>query len=517
LEITDANNCSFDTTYVITDPIEFVIDSIGQTNASCNTFCDGTATIYAPGAVTYSFDNGATFGPSNTLGSLCAQAYQIQAMNAAGCIALSSVAITEPLPVQLFSTVDSLMCTGDTIPLFAIAVGGTAPYTYTWSNGFVGQTQDVIQTTPATYTVSVTDQNGCTTAAPNSVDLTMLPILAFTLTGDTSICSGNNIVLQVNVTDGSPTYSYQWSTSVNDTLDQITVTPLVPTLYSVSISDVCVTVDTNVQVSFYSVPTAQFVTSAQGGCSPLDITFSNDLAITNLQNCTWTFSDGQTFNGCGSINATFTNPGCYDVAFTANTTDGCPVTGTFSSAICVYDNPVANFTYSPQLPTELDNTVQFTSLSYGASTFDWTFGSSYGTSTEENPDHTFHGVDPDQTVNVCLLVASEHGCLDSICRPIKFYGDFLVWVPNTFTPDGDEFNNQFKPVFSKDRMIEDYNLMIFNRWGELIFESHDPEIGWDGTYHAEFVKDGTYTWTIDVKDGLKNKSEKFIGHVNKLQ
>ena len=105
-------------------------------------------------------DNGATFGPSNTLGSLCAQAYQIQATNAAGCIALSSVAITEPLPVQLFSTMDSLMCTGDTIPLFAVAVGGTAPYTYTWSNGFVGQTQDVIQTNPATYTVTVTDQNG---------------------------------------------------------------------------------------------------------------------------------------------------------------------------------------------------------------------------------------------------------------------------------------------------------------------------------------------------------------------
>ncbi|MDF3026458.1 MAG: gliding motility-related protein [Fluviicola sp.] len=517
LEITDANNCSFDTTYTISDPIEFVIDSIGHTNASCNTFCDGNATIYAPGAVSYSFDNGGTFGPSNTLGSLCAQAYLVQATNAAGCIALGSVAIAEPLPVQLFSTMDSLMCTGDTIPLFAIAFGGTAPYTYTWSNGFVGQTQNVIQTSPATYTVSVTDQNGCTTAAPNSVDLTMLPVLAFTLTGDTSICSGTNIVLQVNVTDGAPAYSYQWSTSANDTLDQITVTPLVPTLYSVSVSDVCVTVDTNVQVSFYAVPTVQFVTSAQGGCSPLEITFSNDLAITNLENCTWTFSDGQTFNGCGSISATFINPDCYDVVFTGNTTDGCPVTGTFGSAVCVYDNPVANYTYSPQLPTELDNTVQFTSLSYGATTFDWTFGSSYGTSTAENPNHTFHGVDPDQTVNVCLLVTSEHGCVDSICRAIKFYGDFLVWVPNTFTPDGDEFNNQFKPVFSKDRMIEDYNLMIFNRWGELIFESHDPEIGWDGTYHAEFVKDGTYTWTIDVKDGLKNKSERFIGHVNKLQ
>lgn len=517
LKVTDANNCLFDTIYAITDPAEFVIDSVGKINATCNTFCDGTATIYASGGVSFSFDNGATFGPSNTLGSLCAQAYQVQATNAAGCIAISSVAIEEPLPVQLFSTLDSLMCTGDTIPLFAIAFGGTAPYTYTWSNGFVGQTQDVIQNTPATYTVSVADQNGCTTAAPNSVDLTMLPILAFNITGDTTICAGSNIVLQVNVTDGAPAYSYQWSTSVNDTLSQITVTPSVPTLYSVSVSDVCVTVDTNVQVDFYAVPTAQFNTDAASGCSPLNITFSNDLAITNLQNCTWTFSDGQTFTGCGSINATFTTPGCYDVVFAGTTTDGCPVTGNFTAAICVYDNPTANFTFSPQLPTELDNDVQFTSLSYGAATFDWTFGTSYGTSTSMNPSRTFTGVNPDEIVNVCLLVTSEYGCMDSICRPIKFYSDLLVWVPNTFTPDGDEFNNQFKPVFSKDRMIENYTLMIFNRWGELIFESHNPEIGWDGTYHGEFVKDGTYTWKIDLKDGLKNKSEQFIGHVNKLQ
>jgi gliding motility-associated-like protein len=165
----------------------------------------------------------------------------------------------------------------------------------------------------------------------------------------------------------------------------------------------------------------------------------------------------------------------------------------------------------------LDNHVQFTSTSYGAATFDWTFGSSFGTSTLENPSHTFYGVNPDQVVNVCLLVTSEYGCINSVCRQIKFYGDFLVWVPNTFTPDGDEFNNEFKPVFSKDRQIDDYNLMIFNRWGELIFESHDPDFGWDGTYHGEFVKDGTYTWKIDVKDGLKNKSEQFLGHVNKLQ
>ncbi len=516
LEVMDANNCSFDTTYAITNPVEFVIDSIAHVNATCNTFCDGTATVYAAGGASYSFDNGTTFGPSNTIAGLCMGAYQIQATNAAGCIALSSVAIEEPLPVQLFSTLDSLMCTGDTIPLYAVAFGGTAPYTYTWSNGFVGQTQDVVQTTPGSYTVSVTDQNGCTTAAPNTVDLTMLTALAFTLTGDTSICSGSSIQLQVNVSAGVPAYSYQWSTAVNDTLNKITVSPTAPTTYNVSVSDVCVTVDTTVLVDFYAVPTAQFVTNASTGCSPLNITFSNDLAITNLQNCTWTFSNGQVFNGCGSLNATFVNPGCYDVTFTGNTTDGCPVTGTFNSAICVYDNPIANFTYSPNMPTELNNVIQFTNLSYGGSTYHWNFGS-YGTSSNEHPSHAFYGVEPDQSVTVCMTVVSEHGCMDTVCRQIKFYGDLLVWVPNTFTPDGDEFNNQFKPVFSKDRMIDNYTLMIFNRWGELLFESHDPEFGWDGTYNAEFVQDGTYTWVIDLKDGLKSKSERFVGHVNKLQ
>jgi gliding motility-associated-like protein len=515
-QVTDANNCSFDTTYVITNPAEFAIDSVIPANISCNTFCDGLAIIYAPGGISYSFDNGVTFGSANTKNNLCAGAYQIQAANTAGCIAISSVAIEQPPPLQLFSTMDSLMCTGDTIPLYAIAFGGTIPYTYTWSNGFVGQIQNVIQTTPTAYMVSVIDQHGCTTVDPNTVNLTMLPALAFNLTGDTSICSGNSIQLHVNVTDGAPAYSYQWSTSPDDTLSHVTVMPTALTIYQVHISDICVTADTSVLVNFFTVPTAQFVTNVSTGCSPLNVTFSNDLLATNLQNCTWTFSNGQVFTGCGSLNATFTNPGCYDVTFTGSTTDGCPVSGTFNSAVCVYDNPVADFTYAPNLPTELDNEIQFTNLSYGASTYHWNFGS-FGTSSTENPHHTFYGIGPDQSVTVCLTAISEYGCMDSVCRQVKFYGDLLVWVPNTFTPDGDEFNNEFKPVFSKDRQIDDYTLMIFNRWGELIFESHDTEFGWDGTYHAEFVQDGTYTWIIDLKDGLKNESERFTGHVNKLQ
>lgn len=515
-QVTDANNCSFDTTYVITNPTEFVIDSVVPTDVSCNAFCDGEAVIYAPGSVSYSFDNGATFGTANTMNNMCVGVYQIRAVNAAGCVAISSVAIEQPLPLQLFSTLDSLMCTGDTIPLYAVAFGGTSPYTYNWSNGFTGQMQEVVQTTPAVYTVSVVDQHGCTTAAPNTVNLTILPVLAFNLTGDTSICSGSTIQLLVNVTAGAPAYSYQWSTSPNDTLNHITVKPTAPTTYHVQISDVCVSADTSVQVNFYSVPAAQFVTSASSGCSPLNVTFSNDPQVSNLQNCTWTFSNGQVITGCGSLNTTFTNPGCYDVTFTGNTTDGCPVSRTFNSAVCVYGNPVANFTYSPNLPTELDNIIHFTNSSYGASTYHWNFGA-FGTSTAENPNHSFFGVDPDQSVTVCLTATSEYGCVDSVCRQVKFYGDLLVWVPNTFTPDGDEFNNQFKPVFSKDRQIDSYSLLIFNRWGELIFESHDTEFGWDGTYHTEFVKDGTYTWVIDVKDTLMSKSERFTGHVNKLQ
>jgi gliding motility-associated-like protein len=130
------------------------------------------------------------------------------------------------------------------------------------------------------------------------------------------------------------------------------------------------------------------------------------------------------------------------------------------------------------------------------------------------------------------LYASNMGyCPDSVGMYITIETDQTVYVPNTFTPNGDEFNQVFLPVISTSREITDYELLIFDRWGELIFESKDINIGWDGTYgpriritenpmvtpNSRLVQDGVYTWKLNVVFKDKGIPIKKWGHVNLLR
>ncbi|MDX1652570.1 MAG: gliding motility-associated C-terminal domain-containing protein, partial [Brumimicrobium sp.] len=98
--------------------------------------------------------------------------------------------------------------------------------------------------------------------------------------------------------------------------------------------------------------------------------------------------------------------------------------------------------------------------------------------------------------------------------------ELIYYVPNTFTPDNDNFNEVFKPIFTSGFDPFDYKLLIFNRWGEIIFESNNAEVGWDGTYGADseqIVKDGTYVWKIIFKTKINDERKEIVGHVNVLR
>jgi gliding motility-associated-like protein len=251
------------------------------------------------------------------------------------------------------------------------------------------------------------------------------------------------------------------------------------------------------------------------GCSPLTVSLDT-VGLSFLDNCMWTFSDGQVINGCNSVSATFTDPGCYDLTYMGSTVNGCPLKLQFNDVICVFTDPIADFSYSPFQPTVFDNQVHFTDQSIGADSYQWNY-TGYGSSTLQNPSYTFYAVDPHEKVEVCLEVTSFYGCVDSVCKTITFNDEFLMYVPNTFTPDGDEYNNTFYPVFPEGSLIEDYSLIVFDRWGEIIFESMNPEVGWDGSYHGKNSQDGTYTWLIELREGNKNERKKFVGHVSLLR
>jgi len=94
---------------------------------------------------------------------------------------------------------------------------------------------------------------------------------------------------------------------------------------------------------------------------------------------------------------------------------------------------------------------------------------------------------------------------------------FKHYIPNTFTPDGDYYNQEFKPIFQSGYDPSDYHLIIFNRWGEVLFESYDALYGWDGTYGGQLLPQGTYTWKIDFKVSANDARAQELGHVNMLR
>ena len=166
-----------------------------------------------------------------------------------------------------------------------------------------------------------------------------------------------------------------------------------------------------------------------------------------------------------------------------------------------------------------DSDVNITNTSSGAVDYYWDFGDGE-TSEGENPYHQFPFGQPGY-YEILLIATSQYGCQDSATKTIEIREELLIYVPNTFTPDGDQYNNTFKPVIGIGVSPEGYVFEIYNRWGELIFVSHDPAGAWDGTYFGKYCQDGTYTWKLafvisdDVIGGGEKKT--YVGHVNILR
>jgi gliding motility-associated-like protein len=182
--------------------------------------------------------------------------------------------------------------------------------------------------------------------------------------------------------------------------------------------------------------------------------------------------------------------------------------------VCTFDYANANFTYSPTDATIVNPEIQFNNLSDNATSFNWNFAGLDST-TSTSPLYSFPNSEPG-SYEVCLSAINANGCNDTVCRTIVIHDEFLIFVPNAFTPDGDEFNEEFIPVVSGFE-AGTFELFIFNRWGELIFESSDPNNGWNGSFKGSPVKEDVYVWKIRVKDQISSEKKEFTGHVTLLR
>ncbi|MEY3437141.1 MAG: hypothetical protein RL335_1597, partial [Bacteroidota bacterium] len=272
-----------------------------------------------------------------------------------------------------------------------------------------------------------------------------------------------------------------------------------------------------VEISVLSSFQASFSADVTTGCAPLTVAFTNTSGVSNY--CVWSFSNGQQIEDCGTVNMTFNDPGCYDVELTVGL-DGCSTTFSAPSLVCVDNYPEADFQPSTFSISEMDNVVQFTNESIGASSFEWNFGDGSSSTSTVNAVHEFDATDA-SNFEVTLIAYSDFGCSDTSFVVIESGEDLIYYVPNAFTPDGDIYNQTFKPVFTSGFDPYNYQLLIFNRWGEIVFESNNVEIGWDGSYGSgEYIfncKSDIYTWKITFKTRDGDERKQLTGHVSLLR
>lgn len=332
---------------------------------------------------------------------------------------------------------------------------------------------------------------------------------------DQSICNGESTTVTAS---GDPGV-YIWSPA--DIFDGVEFTPPIgTTTYVVTVTNEfgCVSSD-SLDIVVHPLPNISFTGDSLVGCSPFGIDFSivSDVEIATTD---WFFGDGGIAPGVTfpTVTHVYEFGGLYDVRATVTDIYGCVSSVEYDEYITVITQPIAAFTMSPQSVFTNDTRVEFTNESLHATDYVWDFADGSPLLNDVNPSHEFPQ-DPGDVFYPVELEASNYlGCKDSAILYLQVKSIILFYIPNTFTPDGDQFNETFQPVFESGFDPYDFHMVIYNRWGEIVFETYDASIGWDGTYGSQgLVDDGVYTWQIDFKEAYTDARHTHTGHITVLK
>ncbi len=503
--VTDQNNCQAGTSVTITEPDLLVtsIDSI--IHPTCNSSTDGTIYTSTVGGIlpyTYLWSNTQTgINAQNLTGGL----YSITVTDANGCTATNNGTINQPAPIITTVSDDDTLCLGSQGSLFASATGGNGNYSYTWQP--IGVTNSgALSDSPlvtTNYTVMAFDANGC----PGSLDNSYMVVNALDASNleafvtVPSICPGQSTQIYAQSNGVFDSLTYTWNNALGTGLGPFTVSPSQPTNYVVTATNSCGASVTDTAVVVFNPPPTLIISSDEdSACAPGYISFYDSSLTGNsadqIHYWEWDFGDGTT-SQLQDPEHEFELPGTYYVNLTITTGNGCTSDNTNSPFIVhIFDHPTAAFTVnSTMLELPIDELI-CNNQSVGATDYEWNFGD--GTiSTDESPQHLYSSIGD---FHVQMIAYNEFGCADTAYTDVTTHADFIF--PNAFTPSIDNTSGGYYDVNSLDNDnffpytsgVEEYELRIFNRWGELIFESFDINKGWDGFYHGKLAPQGVYAW-----------------------
>jgi gliding motility-associated-like protein len=500
-----------------------------STLVSCPGGNDGTATASMTpplGTVYYNwFDAGGQ--TTQTATGLVAGTYHcvVSTSTSTGCTDTVEVIVTE-IPGMISTIVNQVdaTCNSGNNGIVEVSVtAGTMPYTYSWDNS--ASTGPLANDLYAgTHTVTITDANNCVITTTTTIGEPLALKIA-SLTPDTIICPESSIILNVQGSGGSSPYTFTWKENgvMIGTGPSITVDPATTsTSYCVELTEQCGSPSTDsCMIIKFPVPIVPlYLANKNYSCLPGDFIFINnssnkseiDSVIVDFGN-----RDTRIFYGDSNLTYTYTQAGIYTINVITTSIQGCITTATFPGIANVIANPVADFTMSANPTTIFETAIKMQDKSSpGVVNWNWySAGATPNSSTTQSP--TFHY--PEGVVGtypIQLIVETAEGCVDTIERVLRINSDIIFYAPNAFTPDGDEFNQTWKFYVSG---IDEFNfeLLIFDRWGEIVWETHDVNSSWDGTYNGKIIQAGAYTWIARVKDVYSDSKKTFNGTINILK
>lgn len=511
--VSDANGCSITNTYTVNEPAAIIFATPTVTDVSCGGGSDGTAQVNPSGGTpgyTYAWNGAPGTNPKT---GLAAGTYNVVVTDANNCTASTAVTINQPASLSSYTTSTDVKCHAGADGTMTMNVnGGNQPYKYSWSDPGHQVSQTATGLVAGTYYCTVTDNTGCSTSASGSI--TDPSEFKFTPSSTQVKCAGDqNGTISISGNGGTPPYTFSVTQDQANFVHQDPVTlaaeGLAAGLYLVIANDNngCTKTDT---ISVASpVADSIIITTDSTSCFGPQYT-DGAIHITGLtaQNMPYQYSVD---SGLYQYSGDFYGLGAGLHSLVAQNNFGCL---TYWQA--VIGTPVEGFV--SVLPK--DTTLQLGESIQLSSSF-YPYPTSAITNYNWSPAIALNCIDcPDPVAfpynrqnQYVLTVTYNKGCIATDSLTIVVLNNLKVYIPNSFSPNGDGNNDVFL-IYGE--AIKTIDLKVFNRWGELIFKTENQFQGWDGTYKGEMQNPGVYVYDAKITF-LDDKTNQRAGSITLIR
>lgn len=490
------------------------------------TFGDGYSSVLS--TLTHAYTNCGIFNVKLIVTSNNGCKDSISKMAVVNCLPVANFVFTEVCLSQTMNFIDLSIVPDDTINS---SMPDDSVIAWSWNFGD-GSALSSIQNASCNYTIAgsnnvsliVSSLNGCKDTLIKNVNVHPLP---FVKLSTTNVCDGAIVPFSDQSSIAAPDLIQSWEWDFGDgsavysnqATSHIYASPGSYIAKLLVVSDFGCSDSITKTVIIHPNPLVNFTSSDTIGCTPLCISFQDLSSVTQGEIVQWEWSVGdgnaiitsENFDHC-YMNTSVSSTLYFSVSLSVTSDSGCVTTLLKNNCIAAYPNPVADFFVQPSKTSIIDPVIAVVNSTTGADFWNWDFGD-FQTALIENP--LFHNYADTGSYIIRLIAATQYGCIDTSYQTIIIEPEFVFYIPEAFSPNGDLKNDTFS---GKGLFIEEYEMMIFDRWGNLIFKTTDIKQPWDGKANkgSGIAEVDVYIYSFKVTD-IKNDIHYFNGKVTLLR